>query len=244
MKAWLVAVAAVVGLACTQSGLVDPATAEHLAEAEQGLSSFKSTMNGVSVYAAESTEVSGFVVEAWEAKTSGAHTTYLSFSRWAYDLDSRVCSVQICEPPPKEGGEPVQCEVCSYTRTVQQMGAGNLPNDSLRAAGSVATLTVDISALADFSFQQCLFDESTGSVDCSTAPTLGNIALTFKKDGKGSTFTSGVELERVGHYTSQKVGTFRTDTAAVSGSFLGVAPAPTGTIGSGANVTRQVSLAR
>jgi hypothetical protein len=239
------ALVALLGSACVEQEQVGEGMRG--AGASGAASVYHSRWNGGASSVSEGTELSSFVLEVWESSTSQTRDVGLWYSRSEVDPTSYLCeTVQLpCkrrrdDPTPCD---PVETEICRYTRSTWEYGYGSIPARDYRVTSNGATLNTVVSPGATFYIERCSADESTWTWTCSNQGG-GAIDLDWSRNKIGSEFSSGTGSARFGKYSYQQVGTSRQATADASGSFLGATVASSnGFLSTGVSVSKEMYVA-
>jgi len=168
--------------------------------------------NGGSAGASKHDELSSAYVEIWEGGTGQDRSTYLWLSTSSVDPASQVCETV------DWWGEPWTW--CYYSRYTYSYGWGTVPaRDAALSAGNAGirtTLPQD-----GFYLERCTVDWSSGSYTCDR-DVAGEIDLRWHKDARYSSFSSGSSRYTWGVYSYKSNGSWRSSSAEVRGSLLGV----------------------
>jgi hypothetical protein len=120
-------------------------------------------------------------------------------------------------------------------------GAGTIANDAFTITNTTAQLSVTVSdSPPSFSFQSCIVDQNTGTVDCNpTSPE--SLAFTWAANGFATVVEKTDRTETFGPVTTHFKGTFSTQSANSAGTFGGHTNADsasaTGTLSQSQNMT-------
>ncbi len=203
----------------------------------------KSVMNGTSVDATATSDVSAFWLNAWQVEANGTSSVTLSYNASWSDPESWLCTSETytwCE----EGSDPLVChdevwDNCRYTRGGwRYLWADGLDGAVLSSLGTtVAALNVTLDG-ASGGWESCTYDEFAEAT-CSTGAPTGSLALSFSQNGQASGKDSGKYATRRGKYEFRESGSWEFATADVSGTLLGEEVTAKGSIRVGRNVTKE-----
>lgn len=153
---------------------------------------------------------SGYL-DAFEYKTRDSRSAYVNFSVGGYDPTSLQCFTETWF------GET--WEWCWYTRYTYSYGWGAVPASDVKLNPNSARVKTTLGA--NFYGTQCTHDWVSWQYTC--APLAGGaIDVSWSKDGFASQFNSGTTQQSYGPYTFKSQGSFRSSSATLSGSILGV----------------------
>jgi hypothetical protein len=172
---------------------------------------FQSTWNGSGAdtgFYDPATGASGSV-SVHESGTKQQRAAFLSFYMQGPDPDSRECWIDWW-------GE----EYCYFTGFTTVYGWGQIPSADfdVRPGGTEARLLT--STGPDFYVERCTWNWSTWYSDCTFGGSE-TFDLTWRRDGRASTFHSGMHHHTNGAYMFRNQGTYHARSATVAGSGAG-----------------------
>jgi hypothetical protein len=177
--------------------------------------------NGVSASAYFEIENGSAGVSVYENVEQKKRSVYLNYHRSTVDPTSYQCQTDThCWDP----ADPNACDTyewCRYTRNTWEYGWGLIPKSAFRVGGNGAELAIDLATVANFYFESCTWDESTGG-SCSVGGAASGIFdLSFAKTGDYSYSNNGTSRYTYGKYSYKSVGQWSSNSAAVDGMAFG-----------------------
>lgn len=216
---------------------------ESVAQAEKTVVVFRSSQNGGSASGTvthyDPQSYYNLTFQAWENKVNGGPRTASLHINGFGSTSVQVCTTeQICTSYDSNnnwmcnGWENVQ--YCYYTQSYYYInGYGDIPTADFRVGEHTAHLTTNLADDPRFSATRCGWDAVAYAWTCT--PVTGTLDVIWRDNGTSEFDTKGMTSSSYrspyGSYTMRSNGRTSSSSADVSGTALGNAVSPLGTIG-------------